>query len=72
MLRGLLASGPTELVVAISSALGCASLLIAAIVGSVTPWWALVAVPTGTFNAIEIIGYFKSRRASEQASKKRA
>jgi hypothetical protein len=41
-------------------------------VGSVTPWWALVAVPTGTFNAIEIIGYFKSRRASEQASKKRA
>ncbi|MFG2784297.1 PQQ-binding-like beta-propeller repeat protein [Streptomyces prunicolor] len=40
------------------SGLGCAAALITILVGQLTPWWALVLVPLGIFNAIEVIGYF--------------
>lgn len=40
------------------SGLGCIAALLAVVVGQLTPWWALVLVPLGLFNAIEVIGYF--------------
>ncbi|MFI5823429.1 hypothetical protein ACIA8I_30685 [Streptomyces rishiriensis] len=61
-LYGLRAEGRHELFVAGSSGVGCVALLISSITGGVSPWWSLVAVPVGAFNAIEVIGYFAARR----------
>lgn len=63
LLYALRAKGRHELFVASSSGVGCVALLIASITGGVSPWWCLAAVPVGAFNAVEVIGYFATRRA---------
>ncbi|MFJ1602162.1 hypothetical protein ACIOHS_02115 [Streptomyces sp. NPDC088253] len=62
LLYGLRANGWLELFVAGSSGVGCVGLLIAGASGTVSPWWCLVAVPLGAFNAVEVIGFVLARQ----------
>ncbi|MFJ1805730.1 MULTISPECIES: hypothetical protein [unclassified Streptomyces] len=62
LLYGLRAKGWVELFVAATSGLGCAMLLVVGAVGAVSPLWCLVAVPLGTFNAVEVTGFFLTRQ----------
>ncbi|MET7451890.1 hypothetical protein ABZT03_08355 [Streptomyces sp. NPDC005574] len=62
LLYGLRAKDGLELIAAAASAVGCVALLVAGAFGDVSPWWCLVAVPVGVFNAVEVIGYVLVRQ----------
>jgi hypothetical protein len=62
LLYGLRAKGRLELIAAGGSAAGCVVLLVAGALGGVSPWWCLVAVPLGAFNATEVVGFVMARQ----------